>query len=174
MITVSFENFGAMVQFAKQVVGGLQQPVPATPESVAPKKWTRPAEDERVGLAAGQATMPISTPKPTAEPAPVPMQPFAAQPSAAQVFSTQQPVPTPQPTAPQAAQQPAPAPSIPTGQMMYTLDDLARAALPLMDAGKLNELQGLLGQFGVASMPELNPAQYGAFATGLRQMGAQI
>ena len=102
MITVSFENFGAMVQFAKQVVGGLQQPVSATPESVAPKKWTRPAEDERVGLAAGQATMPISTPKPTAEPAPVPMQPFAAQSSAAQVFSTQQPVPTPQPTAPQA------------------------------------------------------------------------
>lgn len=168
MITVSFENFGAMVQFAKQVVGGLQQPVPATPESVAPKKWTRPAEDERVGLAAGQATTPISVPTPATEPTPVPMQTFATQPSAAQVFSAQQPVPTPQP-----AQQPTPT-SIPTGQMTYTLDDLARAALPLMDAGKLNELQGLLGQFGVASMPELNPAQFGAFATRLRKLGAQI
>ena len=54
------------------------------------------------------------------------------------------------------------------------LDDLARAAGTLMDTGRQAELVSLLQQFGVASLPELPQAQYGAFATALRGLGAQI
>ena len=56
----------------------------------------------------------------------------------------------------------------------YTLDDLARAGMTLMDAGRQADLQGLLSRFGVEALPMLAPGQYGAFATALREMGAQI
>lgn len=61
-----------------------------------------------------------------------------------------------------------------TTAVTYTADDLARAAMALMDSGHQQELIGLLQQFGVTALPELPPAQYGAFATALRGMGAQI
>lgn len=67
-----------------------------------------------------------------------------------------------------------PAPAIPTSAHTYTPDELAKAAMPLMDAGKQQELIGLVHQFGASSIPELRPEQYGAFATALRGMGAQI
>ena len=54
------------------------------------------------------------------------------------------------------------------------MDDLARAAIPLMDAGGQQALVGLLSQFGVSALPELPKEQYGAFATALRGMGAKI
>ena len=56
----------------------------------------------------------------------------------------------------------------------YTLDDLTRAAIPLMDSGKQPELLQLIRSFGVEALPSLQPEQYGAFATALRGMGAQI
>ena len=64
--------------------------------------------------------------------------------------------------------------AIPVSTPIYTVDDLARAAAPLMDAGKLPELQALLQKYGVKFLPELRPDQLGAFATDLRQMGAAI
>lgn len=67
-----------------------------------------------------------------------------------------------------------PAPAVPTSAHTYTPDELAKAAMPLMDAGKQQELIGLVHQFGASSIPELRPEQYGAFATALRGMGAQI
>ena len=67
-----------------------------------------------------------------------------------------------------------PAPAVPTSTHTYTPDELAKAAMPLMDAGKQQELIGLVHQFGASSIPELRPEQYGAFATALRGMGAQI
>lgn len=84
-----------------------------------------------------------------------------------------------QPTAPVALAQPA-APTtpvqatVPTTSVTYTPDDLARAAFALMDSGRQQELIGLLQQFGVNAIPELKPEQFGAFATALRGMGAQI
>lgn len=94
------------------------------------------------------------------------------------VTPTQQPVPmapVTQPAAPVPAApvQQAPVP-VPTSTPSYTGDDLAKAAISLMDAGRQNELIVLLQQFGVTSVPNLQPAQYGAFATALRGMGAQI
>lgn len=71
-------------------------------------------------------------------------------------------------------QAPAPAASVPTSAATYSLDDLARAGMSLMDSGRQAELQQLLVQFGVNSLPELPKEQYGAFATALRGLGAQI
>lgn len=82
------------------------------------------------------------------------------------------------PTAPAAPAAPtapaAPAAPVPTTQVSYKPDDLARAAMSLMDSGRQPDLISLLGQFGVVSIPDLRPEQYGAFATALRGMGAQI
>ena len=79
------------------------------------------------------------------------------------------------PVAPAAPTAPAaPAAPVPTTQVSYKPDDLARAAMSLMDSGRQPDLIALLGQFGVVSIPDLRPEQYGAFATALRGMGAQI
>ena len=79
------------------------------------------------------------------------------------------------PTAPAAPAAPtapaAPAAPVPTTQVSYKPDDLARAAMSLMDSGRQPDLISLLGQFGVVSIPDLRPEQYGAFATALRGMG---
>ena len=56
----------------------------------------------------------------------------------------------------------------------YTEDDLAKAAIPLMDAGGQRVLVDLLSQFGVTTLPQLPKEQYGAFATALRGLGAKI
>ncbi len=61
-----------------------------------------------------------------------------------------------------------------TSQVSYTMDDLAKAAMTLMDAGRQGELLNLLAQFGVEALPSLPQGQYGAFATALRGLGAQI
>ena len=64
--------------------------------------------------------------------------------------------------------------AVPTVTATYTIDQLAYAASPLLDAGKLPELQALLNQFGVNMLTELPAEQYGAFATALRGLGAKI
>ncbi len=64
--------------------------------------------------------------------------------------------------------------AVPTSAPSYTRDDLSRAAMQLMDKGLQMQLMGLIQSFGVASLMELPPDQYGAFATGLRGLGAQI
>lgn len=63
---------------------------------------------------------------------------------------------------------------VPTMAQTYTSDDLARAAMALMDSGQQAALVELLKQFGVAALPELKPEQFGTFATALRGMGAPI
>jgi len=64
--------------------------------------------------------------------------------------------------------------TIPATTTTYELDDLARASMTLMDAGRQGDLQQLLVSFGVEMLPALPREQYGAFATGLRGLGAQI
>ena len=93
----------------------------------------------------------------------------------------QAPVPPVVPVQTQAAPpvQQAPAAAVPTSATTYSMDDysmddLARAGMTLMDSGHQTELQQLLVQFGVNSLPELPVEQYGAFATALRGLGAQI
>ena len=80
------------------------------------------------------------------------------------------PAPQPAPIA-QPAQEAAP---VPTAEHTYTAEELQVAAVALVDKGMMVQLQGLLRQFEVNSLPELPAEKYGAFATALRGMGAQI
>ena len=80
------------------------------------------------------------------------------------------PVAAPAPTAQTQAQ----APTVPTSAPQYTLEMIANAGTSLIDAGKLDQLIGLLGKFGVASLTELQPSSYGAVASELRALGAAI
>lgn len=99
---------------------------------------------------------------------PFPPQPAVAPTPVAINPPVSQPAPEPPPAAPFAAVVPtAAAPA-------YTYEDLARAAAPLMDAGKTADLQALLRSFEVPALTLLPKEQYGAFATALRGMGARI
>lgn len=82
-----------------------------------------------------------------------------------------QTAPTP---APVAASAPAPAPAVPVTAPTYTLDQIAKAGANLVDAGKMEQLLALLTKYGVQAVTQLTPDQYGAFATELRALGAQI
>lgn len=83
------------------------------------------------------------------------------------------PVAAPAPTVTPAANV-TPAPAVPTSAPQYTLDMIATAGSALIDAGKMDQLMGLLGKFGVASLTELAPESYGAVANELRALGAAI
>lgn len=85
---------------------------------------------------------------------------------------TPQPVQTQQmaPVTPPPVQQ-AP---VQTAAPSYSADDLARAAMTLMDSGRQGDLINLLAQFGTEALTQLPQEQYGAFATALRGLGAPI
>ena len=63
---------------------------------------------------------------------------------------------------------------IATSAKAYTLDELSKAAVGLLDMGMQSELQQLLQGQGVKSMPELEKDQYADFALKLRELGANI
>lgn len=65
-------------------------------------------------------------------------------------------------------------PIVPTAAPQYTLEMIATAGASLVDAGKMDALCSLLDRYGVDNITALNPAQYGAFATELRALGAKI
>lgn len=82
--------------------------------------------------------------------------------------------PAPVQTAPTPAPAAAPAPAVPVTAPTYTLDQIAKAGANLVDAGKMEQLLALLTKYGVQAVTQLTPDQYGAFATELRALGAQI
>lgn len=86
----------------------------------------------------------------------------------------QQPMIQPTQTVPQQQQQPMQQQPVPTSQTAYSMDQLAVAATQLMDAGKREQLMQLLAAFGVQALTTLPQEQYGAFATKLRELGANI
>ena len=92
----------------------------------------------------------------------------------ATIAPTPEPVKAAEPTAPGAPEPPA-APTVPTAPTKkYTLDELLAATAPLMDAGKISELQALMQKFGVPSMMEIPEDRYGELATALRELGAEL
>ena len=64
--------------------------------------------------------------------------------------------------------------AVPTTAKTYTLEDLQRASGALVQAGKIQQLQGLLQQFNSVSLAHLPQEQFGAFALKLRELGADI
>ena len=101
------------------------------------------------------------TPVQEPTPAPVPTAPVA------------EPVPTPVAPTPVAPTPVVPTPA-PTQTIKYSVQQLAVAAMQLKDQGRIADLQGLLVQFGVASMVELKDDQLDAFAQALRGLGVTL
>ena len=64
--------------------------------------------------------------------------------------------------------------AVPTAAKTYTLEDLQRASGALVQAGKIQQLQGLLQQFNAVSLAHLAQENFGAFALRLRELGADI
>lgn len=112
-----------------------------------------------------------------AQPAPIPapaVTPAAVQPTPVPAPAYAQPIAQPAPAPAQSAPAPVPLaqPTVPT----YTKEQVARAGAELIqrDPAKSNELQGLLARFGAPYINALPDEQLGAFATALRQLGANI
>lgn len=78
----------------------------------------------------------------------------------------------PQPSVPEMGMPGA----VPTTAMArtYTIEQLQVAAAGLSSMGKMQQLMGILQQFGIQAMTELPAERYGEFATALREAGAQI
>lgn len=112
-----------------------------------------------------EGTLNFNTPAGNAPVAPAPVQ------------TAPTPAPAPTPAAPPVTPMPtaaAPAPAVPVTAPTYTLDQIAKAGANLVDAGKMEQLLALLTKYGVQAVTQLTPDQYGAFATELRALGAQI
>lgn len=79
----------------------------------------------------------------------------------------------PVPTAPTPA---APAAAVPlaTAPQQYTLAELQRAVMPLLDAGRVPELQQVLAKYGAQDLTKVPTEQYGALAADFRALGARL
>lgn len=166
MIQLTFNDFDEMLAFARRLLGGQALATPAAGTTAAVEEPT--TSEGRVPVAPG-------TPIPVAVPEPAPAVPVqAAVQPAAPVTPSQVPTAPATPVMPVQPLAPPAASTVPTTQASYTLDDLARAGMTLMDSGRQGDLLQLLARFGVDALPALPQAQYGAFATALREMGAQI
>lgn len=131
-ITVTFDSFEDMKEFAEKFLG-----------------------TEKVPVSLGEKEVPAQTQG-------IPVTPVAPV----------TPI-TPVQSAPVTPAQPAMSP-VPTTERTYSLDELANAAMTLMDKGMQNQLQELLASYGVEALPALPREMYGNFATALRGMGANI
>lgn len=131
-ITVTFDSFEDMKEFAEKFLG-----------------------TEKVPVSLGEKEVPTQTQS-------IPVTPVAPV----------TPI-TPVQSAPVTPAQPAMSP-VPTTERTYSLDELANAAMTLVDKGMQNQLQELLASYGVEALPALPREMYGNFATALRGMGANI
>lgn len=162
------ELFANLAQMAAANMNATPAALPQPP--VTPAPTANPAQAQPpVAAPAPAATAPSATPAPTSpaafNPAPAPV--AAPSPTAAPPIA-------PAPVAvPPAAPAPTPA-AVPTGAPTYTLDALARAGAMLAQSGKMEAALALLARYGVQTVNQLKPEQYGAFATELRALGAQI
>jgi hypothetical protein len=154
MINVTFEHLEDMLHFANKLAG-LGQADPEPLQENTPVLTVTPAPQAFVA--------PISQ-------APV-QQPVTAAPVTAAPVQTAAPTQQVTDTVAPAIQQTMP---VQTAALSYTMDDLTNAAVMLMDSGRQADLLNLLAQFGVEALPALPREQYGAFATALRGLGAQI
>ena len=147
-ITVTFDSYEDMKEFARKFLGIEKVPVGLGAKEVPAQVQSAPVTST--------APMPPITPVQTAPVTPV----------------TQSVPTTPVQTAP--VTQTVPVTSVPTTERTYSLDELANAAMTLMDKGMQSQLQELLASYGVEALPALPREMYGNFATALRGMGANI
>lgn len=167
-----------LVAAAEMLVKALR---PAAAESEAP------AEPKKTSKRGGKAKQEVElVPNAMEEPAPqqpvvLPMPQAMAQPQVmpqqpvAQPQPLVQPQPMMQPPQPMPTPQPVMQPPV-TGAPGYTAEQISRAGAELVqtDPTKMQALLAMLQQFGVATIQMLKPEQFGAFANGLRSLGARL
>lgn len=141
-------DVGAMAMDAvTPAASSATQAAPSSPVSAVEKTAPAPTTETSATVQAS------STPAPE-----TPVAPAAAAPS------------TPDPVTPEP-----PVATVPTAPAKeYSLDELLTATAPLMDAGKIADLQALMQKYGVASMMEIPKEKYGELATDLRALGAKL
>lgn len=146
-------------------------------------KLTTALEKNAVNISVSQDTpapvapvAPVATPVTHAPVPPVTMPPATVVPTQPTPAPVATPTPAPAPAAPAQTVAPTnPAPTVPvTTAPTYTLDQIAKAGASLVDAGKMEQLLALLAKYGVQAVTQLQPDQYGVFATELRTLGAQL
>lgn len=119
--------------------------------------------------AAPAAQAPIVPHAAAAAPATVAAVSAAPAPSAPAPAAPTEPVPTaPTPAAPAAAVPLATAPQ------QYTLAELQKAVMPLLDAGRMADLQQVLAKYGAQDLTKVPAEQYGALAADFRALGARL
>ena len=130
---------------------------------------------EELKLFLSYSNIPTTEEPPTAPVVPAtvqapPVAPVAQPTPVAPVVPTSVSVPTtPKPT------QTPPTPAVPVAPVKeYTLEEIQVALQPLMDAGRTNEIVGLMQKYKVASLPELPKEQFPNLVVDLRNMGARI
>lgn len=130
---------------------------------------------EELKLFLSYSNIPTTKEPPTAPVVPAtvqapPVAPVAQPTPAAPVVPTSVSVPTtPEPTQAQTT------PAVPVAPVKdYTLEEIQVALQPLMDAGRTNEIVGLMQKYKVASLPELPKDQFPNLVVDLRNMGARI
>ena len=130
---------------------------------------------EELKLFLSYSNIPTTEEPPTAPVVPAtvqapPVAPVAQPTPVAPVVPTSVSVPTtPEPT------QAPPTPAVPVAPVKeYTLEEIQVALQPLMDAGRTNEIVGLMQKYKVASLPELPKDQFPNLVVDLRNMGARI
>ena len=137
----------AMAQAIGRGQGGTLA-VPAASAAQAPIVPHAAAAAPATAAAASAAPAP-SAPAPAAPAEPVPTAPTLAAPAAAAV---------PLATAPQ----------------QYTLAELQKAVMPLLDAGRMADLQQVLAKYGAQDLTKVPAEQYGALAADFRALGARL
>lgn len=130
---------------------------------------------EELKLFLSYSNIPTTEEPPTAPVVPAtvqapPVAPVAQPTPVAPVVPTSVSVPTtPEPT------QAPPTPAVPVAPVKeYTLEEIQVALQPLMDAGRTNDIVGLMQKYKVASLPELPKDQFPNLVVDLRNMGARI
>ena len=105
---------------------------------------------------------------PAAPAAQAPIVPHAAAATPAPTAPTE-----PVPTVPTLA---APAAAVPlaTAPQQYTLAELQKAVMPLLDAGRMADLQQVLAKYGAQDLTKVPAEQYGALAADFRALGARL
>lgn len=165
-ITVEAPDLAASIIKLAEAIASGPDPNLLTPDEPRPVSSypTTPAPTVAAPVAAPAA--PVAAPVAPVSPAPVTPTPAPGPAVAA-------PAPTAGPASVTPGNTPAPAVPVTTAPA-YTLDQISRAGASLVDAGKMQQLLELLGRYGVQAVTQLQPEQYGTFATELRALGAQI
>lgn len=158
-----------IVEAIKSLVGAIAGVKPVENTPVQAPQYTPPMPEQQPQMQQPQMEMQPQYPNPG----------YAPQQQMPQATVVQAPIQqtpqAPQPPIQQAPiQQPQAPAAVPTAAQTYTMEQLAVAATQLMDAGRKNDLMGLLSSFGVRALTQLPKEQYGNFATQLRSMGAKI